>query len=66
MNATLPKVYDPATDPRVSMEDAIAFYVREYGLPRSKAKFSVQLRRFGGDNITETLMPDGSIVVQES
>lgn len=66
MSAIMPEVYDPATDSRVSLEDAIAFYISEYGLPKAKAEFSVKLRRFGSDNITETRMPDGSITVQES
>jgi hypothetical protein len=51
---------DPALDPRASIEDAVAFHMREYGEPYSMALLGVQITR----GVKEKL-EDGSIVVRE-
>jgi hypothetical protein len=61
-----PKIYDPAFDTKVSFEDAVSYYVNQFGMPRAKAELHIQMKRDGGDNITRRELPDGTIIIQES
>ena len=57
------KIYNPATDPNVSFEDAVQYYIENGGLPKERAEFTVAMMRGKNPGVREETLEDGTVVV---